>query len=166
MCGIALKNNLDKLSDLLMVYGGHAKAAGLSISEENLIEFKQRFLALAKTIDEEKRKEIVELDAVLTMAQATIKQIQDLRILEPYGEAFPPPIFGLKFSYDAVRYMGAEDVHVKYWNREHNLSVIEWHGGEAERKRAAQKKRRTKVIGTLSINEYQGNLSPQFIIEN
>ena len=62
--------------------------------------------------------------------------------------------------------MGAEDVHVKYWNREHNLSVIEWHGGEAERKRAAQKKRRTKVIGTLSINEYQGNLSPQFIIEN
>lgn len=164
--GFHLKNNLDKLSDLLMVYGGHAKAAGLSISENNLTEFKQRFLALAETIDEEKRKEIVELDAVLTMAQATIKQIQDLRILEPYGEAFPPPIFGLKFSYDAVRYMGAEDVHVKYWNRQHNLSVIEWHGGEAERKRAAQKKRRTKVIGTLSINEYQGNLSPQFIIEN
>lgn len=162
-----LKEKLDSISGLMLGYGGHAKAAGLSIEESRYEEFKKTFISMVDNLTESDFVEKVELDDVLSSDEVSVKLIQNLRMLEPYGEAWPSPLFGLVFHPDAVRFMGEDDKHVKYWDRASNLSVIEWNGGLAEKHRQAKNMPvRSKVIGTLALNEFNGTVSPQFIVRN
>lgn len=159
-----LKDNLDRISYTMLGYGGHAKAAGLSIKEENFDLFKKEFLKLTDKLDPAcfvKRKE---LDAVISAEDVSVDQIKAIRILEPYGEQNPKPIFGLNFQYDAVRCFGEDDRHVRYIVKEQNLTIIEWGGGADEKMRQARGKRRSKVVGEMSLNEFRGSISPQFIV--
>lgn len=162
-----LKDKLDTISGLMLGYGGHAKAAGLSIAEDQYEEFKKTFISMVDSLTESDFVEKVELDDVLSSDEVSVKLIQDLRLLEPYGEAWPSPLFGLVFHADSVRFMGEDDKHVKYWDRVSNLSVIEWNGGAAEKKRQEKNApARSKVIGTLSLNEFNGSVSAQFIVRD
>ena len=88
-----------------------------------------------------------------------------LRLVEPYGESNQEPIFGLHLQYDAVKFMGEDDKHVKYWHRDSNVSVIEWNGGAKEKDRINSGKKRSKVIGSVSLNNFNGSLYPQFVIK-
>lgn len=56
--------------------------------------------------------------------------IYDLRILEPYGEGFPEPVFGLKAIPNAVRYMGSDGQHVKLFCSSSEISIILWNKAE------------------------------------
>lgn len=159
-----MKENLDQVSHLLVYYGGHAKAAGLTIRTEDFAAFQTAMLELAACLTPEDFIVTQELDAVLEMNQATVKQIESLKLLEPFGEGNPPLLFGLKYTYDTVRFMGGESQHVKYWNRAHNLSIVEWGGAAKERARQAAGRKRQKAIGTLQLNRYNGMVSPQFVI--
>ncbi len=159
-----IKVCLDKVSHLLIGYGGHAKAAGFSISTENFDEFKSTIQAMAGDLSPDCFVFKRELDDVLDMEQATVELIQKLKMLEPFGEDFPPLMLGLRYDYDTVRFFGKENNHVKYWNREHNLTILEWRGADRERARQLRKKKRNKAIGTLELNEYNGQVSAQFKI--
>ncbi len=161
-----LKNNFDKISDLLLSYGGHAKAAGVSIRVEGFDAFEMAIRELAKDLTPENFVFTHELDDVLDMDQATVEQIWDLKMLEPYGEGNPQVLFGLKYDYDRKFYFGKELNHVKYLNIAHNLTVLEWQGADRERARERCNRCRKKAIGTLELNEYDGSVSPQFVIAN
>jgi len=156
-----LKEALDKLSPLLLKYGGHAKAAGLSIKEENLDKFTQAFNDLAAAeLKGKKNYQEIPLAAVLDDKTLTTQLVQDLRILEPYGEGFPEPVFGLKLQCDTVRYMGASQQHVKLTSKVSDISVIIWNKG------AVMKARSTlpyKFIGKPNLNVWNGETQVQFI---
>jgi len=159
-----LKGNLDKCSSLLTSYGGHLKAAGLSLPAENFLKFRKQFIALAA--EELEGKEIVNevpLAALLTEDTLTESLVSDLRILEPYGEGFPEPLFGLIARPDGVRYMGTESQHVKLTCSASNLSIIGWNKAQAFRGR---KTLPCKFIGKPSLNVWRGNTSVQFIQAN
>jgi len=165
--GFHMKENLDQVADLLTAYGGHAKAAGLTVRAELFETLQARLLAQADAaLSPESFLVKRELDAVLDMSQATVGLIRELHLLEPFGEGHPAPLFGLRYDYDSVQFFGENHKHVKYWNREHNLTIIEWSGAADEQRRQSQHKRRRKAIGTLELNEYNGRVSPQFRIIN
>lgn len=156
-----LKEALDKLSHLLLKYGGHAKAAGLSIKAENLDKFTKAFNELVA--NELKDKDVhpeIPLAAILDDKTLTSQLVQDLRILEPYGEGFPEPMFGLKLTCDTIRYMGAESQHVKLSNKESNISVIIWNKGNLMKTRSTLP---CKFVGKPSLNIWNGNIHVQFI---
>lgn len=160
-----LKDNLDKIADSMLGYGGHAKAAGLSIKRENFDLFKTGFLKLTDRLDPDCFKKTKELDVVIGAEDVSVDQIKSLRILEPYGEKNPKPIFGLTFQYDYVRYFGENDKHVRYIVKNNNLAVIEWGGGSTERARQARGVKRSKVVGSMNLNEFRGSITPQFIVK-
>lgn len=160
-----LKDNLDKIADIMIGYGGHAKAAGLSIRLEDFDLFKRSMLKMTDKIPVDSFIESIELDDVLTMNDITVENIEMLRLVEPYGESNQEPIFGLHLQYDAVKFMGEDDKHVKYWHRDSNVSVIEWNGGAKEKDRINSGKKRSKVIGSVSLNNFNGSLYPQFVIK-
>ena len=93
--------------------------------------------------------------------QLTPDLITELRILEPYGEGFREPLFGLTANCDSVRYMGAEEQHVKLLDKEHGLAIIKWGAGEEYKRKT---KLPSKFVGHPSLNEWQGSVSVQFIV--
>jgi single-stranded-DNA-specific exonuclease len=79
--------------DLLINFGGHDYAAGLTILEENIEEFKKRFLLAAN--QKLKEKDILfklYLDAQISFDELTFDFMESLSLLEPFGNENPAPI--------------------------------------------------------------------------
>jgi single-stranded-DNA-specific exonuclease len=84
---------LKKHSDFLINFGGHDYAAGLTIKEENIPEFRARFIQEAELILKE--QDVVSklyLDAKINFNELTFDFMESLNLLEPFGNENPPPI--------------------------------------------------------------------------
>lgn len=87
-------STLKKCSDILMNFGGHDLAAGLSIKAEHIEEFTERFLAAANEIlKEEDIKSKLHLDAWVRFDELTVDCMESLSLLEPFGNENPQPVF-------------------------------------------------------------------------
>lgn len=162
--GFDLKGSLDKCSHLLIAYGGHVKAAGLSLEERNLPKFRAEFMQVAaECLNGDSIKNEIALAAVLTEDILTEQFVRNLRILEPYGEGFPEPIFGLIAHPDSVRYMGSENQHVKFGCSASGLSVIAWKMADKARKMSRFPE---KFIGRPRLNMWNHTISVQFVQES
>ncbi|MCP4649028.1 MAG: single-stranded-DNA-specific exonuclease RecJ [PVC group bacterium] len=89
-----LFDNLSKCNHLLEGFGGHANAAGISILEENLADFKQAFNDLAShDLTPEKLQPIVDVDMEVTLSALSEKLINDLEKCAPFGIGNSRPVF-------------------------------------------------------------------------
>lgn len=160
---VPLLDVLDACSEHLVTYGGHKKAAGLTVKADSLDSFhsavnsRTKELLAGKDITKE-----VPLATVLTENALSETLIHDLRILEPYGEGFPEPIFGLKAAPDSVRFMGSEGQHVKMICSHSGLSIISWNKAEEIKARVRLPQ---KFIGKPKLNLWNDTVSVQFITE-
>lgn len=85
--------SLKECSDLLLNFGGHDFAAGLTIKEENIEEFKKRFIELAnKKLNESDVMSKLQLDAEIKFSDLTFDFMESAKLLEPYGNENPQPI--------------------------------------------------------------------------
>ena len=85
---------LTKCRDLLERCGGHAKAAGLSISMEKLSEFDCAINKIAdETLSESDLAPQLEIDASIGLDSVTLDLAHELRLLEPYGYCNREPVF-------------------------------------------------------------------------
>ncbi|MCB1113512.1 MAG: single-stranded-DNA-specific exonuclease RecJ [Chlamydiia bacterium] len=83
---------LKGMSDILLNFGGHDLAAGLTLKRENLDEFRKRFLKAAENVlspDDVKPK--LNIDAHVCFNEITFDFMESLKLLEPSGNANPPP---------------------------------------------------------------------------
>lgn len=91
--GYSLSEEMQKISEYFIKYGGHPMAAGLSIEEARIEEFR-------RTINEncplsvEEEVEVVQLDACPELELLTVDTVGQLDILEPYGNENRSPLFG------------------------------------------------------------------------
>lgn len=85
---------LRKCADLLENFGGHDYAAGLTIKQSNIEEFKKRFLSFADSVlREQDILAKLQLDAKIDFNDLSFDFMESLSLLEPYGNENPPPIF-------------------------------------------------------------------------
>src|SRR5262249_43576148 len=84
---------LKSCSDILLNFGGHDFAAGLTIKLENIEEFKRRFIkaADAKLHDSDVVNKLY-LDSEVNFSDLTFDFMESIRLLEPFGNENPPPI--------------------------------------------------------------------------
>ncbi len=84
---------LKQNDELLINFGGHDYAAGLTIKQENIPVFKQRFLAAADQML--KTQDVIPklyLDAKINFTELTFDFMESLNLLEPFGNENPPPM--------------------------------------------------------------------------
>jgi len=92
--GFNLYEALSDLSDLLVHYGGHHYAAGLSLHAKKAQEFMERFEEIARNrIDADYFVPRVEADAMLDLDALTPPLLKELEMLQPYGCSNPQPLF-------------------------------------------------------------------------
>lgn len=84
---------LKKNEELLINFGGHDYAAGLTIKEENIPLFKERFIAAAeKALRDNDVVPKLYLDAKISFKELTFDFMESLTLLEPFGHENPSPI--------------------------------------------------------------------------
>lgn len=84
---------LKKFEHLLINFGGHDYAAGLTIKEENIPKFKQLFIdAASSVLQEQDVAPKLYLDAKINFNELTFDFMESLTLLEPFGNENPPPM--------------------------------------------------------------------------
>lgn len=84
---------LKENQELLINFGGHDYAAGLTIKEENIEKFKKRFLEAAnRQLKEADILSKLYLDAKISFDELTFDFMESLNLLEPFGNENPPPV--------------------------------------------------------------------------
>ncbi|HLW72810.1 MAG TPA: single-stranded-DNA-specific exonuclease RecJ [Candidatus Babeliales bacterium] len=114
---IAEFNMFDALtasSDLIMQFGGHSVAAGLSLKVENLAELKSRLETLvASQLTPFDLQPKIKVDAEVALPDLTKKFIDDLEHLEPFGNSNDQPIFYVNNVVQVQKPQLLKDAHVK-----------------------------------------------------
>ena len=102
--------------DLLLNFGGHTYAAGLTMKWAAVKEFRQRFQTYVEEhIEPEQREAILDIDAVIDFKDITKKLHSDLKRFAPFGPGNPKPIFCTLDVYDfgTSKVVGREQEHIK-----------------------------------------------------
>ena len=89
---------LTKVADLLPKFGGHPMAAGLSIEEKNVEEFRRRLNADAKLSEEDFIPKIW-IDVPMPLEYVSNGLVEELKQLEPFGQGNEKPLFAQKKLY-------------------------------------------------------------------
>lgn len=114
--GFDIYKAIDSCRDLLENFGGHMYAAGLSMKEENIPEFTERFERfVSENILEEQTYPQIEVDAVLEFKDITPKFFRVLKQFGPFGPGNMKPIFVSKkvLDYGTSRLVGKDQEHLK-----------------------------------------------------
>ncbi len=116
VAGFDLYEAIESCSDILENFGGHIYAAGLTLKEENLKEFSERFEAyVASHISKEVAVPVVNIDSYLNFNQITPKFFRILKQFQPFGPGNMAPMFMTENVYDNGngRRVGADAGHLK-----------------------------------------------------
>lgn len=107
---------IESCKDILENFGGHTYAAGLSLKEENLTEFRRRFEKMSvEMIAPEMMRPQIDVDAELTFKEINATFIEDLRMFAPFGPDNLNPIFASRGIHDfgTSKLVGKNNLHLK-----------------------------------------------------
>lgn len=169
--GLHMRDALERLDTLhpgLMIkFGGHAMAAGLSLEEAKFDLFQQRFGELVtEWLDPSLLQGEVVSDGPLSAAEMTMEVAQLLRDAGPWGQMFPEPLFDGRFRLLQQRLVGERHLKVMVEpvgggplldGIAFNIDTACWPDNGV---------REVELAYKLDINEFRGNRSLQIIIDN
>lgn len=111
--GVNIVEVIRKTSDLLLDVGGHPGAAGFSIANENLKEFKKRLEKMGLDLPDNS-EQVLEVDAESSASKLNKKLISELERFEPFGFGNPRPLFATyRMKLSDIKTVG-EGKHLKF----------------------------------------------------
>jgi len=166
--GFNLHEALKANEDFLIGFGGHKMAAGLTMSEEKVSDFR---VAMNKYIMENVKPEdlipVLKFEGDLTSEDINLETIKHLDKLKPFGMGNPKPLFKYtKVSVIDHKTVGSDNSHLKVIlsKDDFNIDAIGFSMGhfnsELSRKLAID------ALVTLDINEYNGLTTPQLMLKD
>ncbi|WP_417073148.1 single-stranded-DNA-specific exonuclease RecJ [Hominenteromicrobium sp.] len=93
--GFSLFEAICACGDLLIKFGGHPMAAGITLKSENIEAFRKRINQYAAEHFPQMPTQTITLDCKLNPAALSVSMAQSLTQLEPFGNGNPQPVFGL-----------------------------------------------------------------------
>ena len=131
--GFNLHACIGSCADLLVRYGGHAMAAGLSVREENLPELRRRLNDWAARECPVLHTPPLTCDVTIHLDRITVESVRHLEQLAPYGAENPTPVFLLQSAVVDGVYPVSEGRHSRLRLRQGNSCLYAvWFGMPAE----------------------------------
>ena len=131
--GFNLHACIASCEDLLLRFGGHAMAAGLSVREENLPELRRRLNEWAARECPVLLTPPLECDLSIHLDRITVESVRRLDQLAPYGAENPAPVFLLEKAVVEGIYPVSEGKHCRLRLRQGNASIYAvWFGMHPE----------------------------------
>ncbi|TXO26524.1 single-stranded-DNA-specific exonuclease RecJ, partial [Staphylococcus aureus] len=152
--------------ELIAKFGGHHMAAGMTMDIENIEALAEGLNKWMKELSKTTSLDPVKpVDVLLTENDITIKNIRDMNRLRPFGTDFSRPIFEMDdLSVSSVKAIGQQKNHLKLTLGESNIAALFWQNGHLEPE--LQNEQPINILGSVQINEWNGNQSPQLIIQD
>lgn len=166
--GFNLFENLSKCRDILPHFGGHAMAAGMTLTIEDVEVLRERLNSFAREIlDEEDFTPVMNIDLACSLNDISIATIEEMLQLAPFGVGNSKPVVAIEnISLQQIRKIGTQMNHLKMI-LEQNGEVLDAVGfGYGYLADEISPLSSLKVAGELSINEWNGFRKPQFMLKD
>lgn len=154
------------VQDLLLKFGGHPMAAGFSLEEKNIGEFRRRLNAQANLKPEDFIPRIW-IDVAMPLEYISEKLVEELKILEPFGQGNEKPQFAQKnLHIRSARVLGRNRNAVKLslvTEQGFSMDAMLFTEGDAFMEEMGDR-RTMDVIYYPDINEYNGNRTLQIVV--
>lgn len=164
----SMYEELVKCADLMVQFGGHPMAAGLSIKEENIEAFRRQLNENCTLTEEDLRPKIV-IDVPMPVSYITKELVEQISLLEPFGKGNTKPVFaqkGLRVLDSSILGKNKNVVKVKLLDPQ-GVPMEGIYFGEAEEFAGFLKEHDTIVVTYYpEINRFRGRESLQIIIQN
>ena len=146
----------EKCPNLLIRYGGHAMAAGASISKDNFEKFKELFNQVAKECLGDKGEDEIYTDGCLPSNYINIAFARDLENYGPWGNGFEEPSFDGEFMVEEVTLVGNRHLRFKLRTKEgSSISAIKLRATPNER--SIVRNMLVRAVYNVCINHYMGS---------
>jgi len=167
--GFDIYEALEQCSEYLEQFGGHKYAAGLTLTPDQYIPFKEKFEAVVKkTIDKELLIPEITIDSALDLSEITPKFFRILKQMGPFGPKNMKPVFATSSVRDNgyAKRVGADKSHLK-------LNII--NGADQKTYNAIAFGLGDKInsiqndfdiVYTIDENEWNGNTSIQLLVKD
>lgn len=165
--GFNLFEALCTCSDLMLRFGGHAAAAGMSLKAENIPELSRRLNAWAMNhMDSRMMVPLQRPEAVLRPSEVTTELIQMIERMEPFGQSMPEPVMAVKGYLSEVRAVGADGNTLRLKITDDRQSVTAIGFRRAVHKNYYSCGMPVSIAGNLGINVYMDRQYPQIIMKD
>ena len=164
--GFDLHKALMKCDKYLTNYGGHSLAAGLSLNTKDFEKFKNMINEYAeKNIKDEDLIPTINIDLKLEDSQLNIEDVEELKLLEPFGQSNEEPIFMItNLKVVSIKTL-SDGKHLKLYLKNQNyLDAIGFNLGE----RANELKigDTIDIVGNLNINDFNNTKKVQMLLKD
>lgn len=160
-------DEMTKIRDIFLKYGGHKLAAGLSIATDRVDEFRTRINEVC-TLSEEDLEEKLVLDMHLHIGWIDQNFMDQLKLLEPYGNGNERPVFAERVYISRLRVMGVKRnvVRMQIRNEDNSVATGIYFGDGDDIMREYQEStdKKARIAYSPEWNEYQGVRSLQMRI--
>jgi single-stranded-DNA-specific exonuclease len=162
IAGLHLRDALDLVTklqpDLIIKFGGHAMAAGLSIRAHDFARFQQTFeQVVQQLITAEVLQQVLETDGALPVQEMTLQNAEMLGH-QVWGQGFPPPVFYDDFEVIQQRILGEKHLKLRLQKQGAQFEAIYF-------QHAILLPEKVTLAYALQINEFNGarNLQLQVV---
>ncbi|HHT97165.1 MAG TPA: single-stranded-DNA-specific exonuclease RecJ [Clostridiales bacterium] len=175
---------LNKCKDLLLKYGGHPLAAGMSLEKNNIDKLRERLNAITDLTDD-MLIPTINIDIKLPLSYLTEELIEELEMLEPFGKGNSKPLFAQKdmiiksmmllgkkknvLKLNIINEKNVEIQAIYFGNVDDFFSYMEGKYGKEEVKKMERGRYiNAKLTATYypKVNNYMNNKALQIIIQN
>lgn len=163
--GYNIYEMLSRCQELLVQFGGHELAAGLSIKPENIKSFDEKINQISCEIDEDVFVPRINADTSIDVDEINVESIESLRALEPYGQNNPEPTFvveGIKLVYSKT--VGSNGNHMRLIFQEGDLKYDAIAFNVSDSRIFLSLNDLYDIIFTLEINEWNNNRKPSLVL--
>ena len=164
--GFDLYEALSKCSEHISKFGGHSMAIGITIEKDNFEKFKKDFEEYAQKSNISDIIPVINIDEEILLKDISIRDVAELKLLEPFGEANKTPLFLCRnLKIQSIRAL-SEGKHLKLSLKDDNYWIdgIGFNLGHLSNEYRIGDK--VDVVGTLEINQYNGRESIQINIKD
>lgn len=157
-----IHNALEECSDLLLKFGGHRAAAGLTIKKDNFRKFRNRFEEIVKkNIQEHQKTPSIEIDTIIKSHHLNPEFFDFHRRLAPFGPRNMRPILVLEnVKALNIQKIGKDKSHIKFYikNEKHN-TIIECVGFGFGQYYELFKEKNFDMAFSIEENHWRGNIT-------
>ncbi|PQB05406.1 single-stranded-DNA-specific exonuclease RecJ [Aureitalea marina] len=163
--GFDVHHALEQCADLMVQFGGHKYAAGLTLDPKNYQAFKERFeKVVSESITEESMEPELLIDELIHLGDISPKFYRILKQFAPFGPSNGRPVFvsdNLRLN-NPARQVGADRSHLKLSVRQTNSDPIEGIGfGLGDKLELASSETGFQAVFSLDENHWNGQTSLQ-----
>ncbi len=165
--GVNITDMLASSEEILISFGGHSQAAGLSLEKSQLKLFMKKIADASSKINKNLFARELVIDALIKHEDLTIKNIEKLEKLSPFGPGNTKPVLALeKVAISQIETIGRDHSHQKVYfdcgGREGCFLVFSF-----EKKNYGLKRgRKFDIAFTAGINEFRGSRKVDLFLED